>query len=102
MIIGYTAMDKFGTRIMRVLGIPTYLFAITSFLFSPLDSFFQMVIFILIPFAYEYLYVNTLVYRHLKKLGPPNFFFWCISVLLIQLVFLFIILSIMGNGVSHA
>ena len=99
MILGYTAMDKFGTRLMRVLGIPTYLFAVTMLLFSPFDSVFQMAVFILIPFAYEFLYVKTLVYRHLKNLAPPKFFFWCLSVLVIQLVSIFTIISIVGNGV---
>jgi hypothetical protein len=99
MILGYTAMDKFGTRLMRALGLPTYLFAVTMFLFSPFDSVFQMVVFIFIPFAYEFFYVKTLVYRHLKNIAPPKFFFWCLSVLVIQLVSIFIIISIVGDGV---
>lgn len=99
MILGYTAMDEFGTRLMRVLGIPTYLFAVTMLLFSPFDSIFQIAIFILIPLAYEFLYVKTLIYRHLKNIAPPKFLFWCVSVLVIQLVSILIIISIVGNGV---
>ena len=99
MILGYTAMDKFGTRLMRVLGIPTYLFAVAMLLFSPFDNIFQMAVFILIPFVYEFSYVKTLVYRQLKNLAPPKCFFWCLIVLVIQLMSIFTIISIVGNGV---
>lgn len=91
MIFGYKGLDKYHTRFMRVLGIPTYLFAITVVWVHAYSPLVNYATFILAPFVYEFVYVNAVFNIQKNSLLPPNGFLWCLKVFVVQVVSIFII-----------
>lgn len=96
MIFEYRGLDNYHTRIMRVLGIPTYLFAITVLWFNAFNALIDFIIFFLVPLAYEFIYVNLVANIQKRSLVPPNAFLWCVSVLAVQVIYIFVITLTVG------
>lgn len=96
MIFGFKGLDKYHTRFMRVLGIPTYLFAITVLWVNAFSFVIDTIIFILVPLAYEFIYVNLVANIQKHSLVPPTTFVWCVWVLVIQFISISLITLMVG------
>lgn len=86
MLFGYTQMDRIGTRLMRLLGIPTYFCSVVLALISPFNrSIAAWIIAIAACFLYEYGYCKVLV-AYTRKDSQPYLATWIMLVLLFQTV----------------
>lgn len=86
MIFTYTQMDKTGTRVMRALGIPVYLVAIGLIVTSPLNTWVNVALVILLPLIYEFSYCKLLYKFHKNIQDIVSLFLWFLSVLTIQVI----------------
>jgi hypothetical protein len=86
MLIGFTHMDKAGTRLMRTLGIPTYFCAIVLASLSPISHTpTAWLLAIAACFLYEFGYCKAIEIYY-QKCGQPYMFKWAVSVVITQLV----------------
>ncbi len=77
-------MDKAGTRLMRILGTPTYFCAIGLAFLSPINhTLVAWLVAIAACFLYEFFYCKVLVACN-QKYGLPYLAKWVVSVVIAQ------------------
>ncbi len=81
-------MDTAGTRIMRILGIPTYLVALGLLVMSPLGIFMSLVGTVIVPLLYELIYCKTLYAYNKKASGKPKIFIWLTFIFGFQAIYI--------------
>lgn len=71
---------------MRALGIPVYLVTIGLVVTSPLNTWVNVALVILLPLIYEFSYCKLLYEFHKNIQGIVSLCLWFFSVLIIQMI----------------